>query len=84
MGAMKALAIELEEFWTLDGADWTRTLPDGRDITISPRPSIPTGWFNVIVGQRIIAEVDTLAEAVVAAGAIARNQLADQARTWAA
>ena len=85
MSAMKALATELEEFWTLTpNGVWSRILPDGRPITIAPRASAKRGWYQLIVDHRGIAEVDTLAEAIVAAGSIARNQLANEARTWAA
>ena len=83
MGVMKDLALELELYWEMAPVGWSRELPGGRTITISSYQRGRTGGYKLTVERKTVADVETLAEAIVAAGSIAREQLANQARTWA-
>jgi len=85
MGAMKELATELEIFWD-GGAEiggvttWSRELPDHRLAIIAD------GYdqTRLIVQGRTIGEYAGLAEAVHAAGQMARAILSAQMQEWAA
>lgn len=85
MGAMKELATELELHW--DGGTevggvttWSRELPDHRLAIIADG----YGHTTLIVGSRIVGEHAGLAEALHAAGQMARAILSAQMQEWAA
>lgn len=81
MGAMSELDIELEVYWRQAnvGCYWSRQLPDGREITISSGSQ----GYTIVVDRREVWRGESLPGAIVAAGRIAREQLADMARMWA-
>ncbi|MGB8404545.1 MAG: hypothetical protein WCE30_10835 [Mycobacterium sp.] len=84
MGYMKAIASELESYW--DGGDehggytvWSRELPD-RNLAIIAEGY---GTARLIVSHETIGQYQTVAEAVLDAGPIARAILSAQMTGWA-
>lgn len=86
MGVMKDFAIELEYYWragTIDGY-WSRRLPDGNEIAIV---TLEGGEVWLVVDGRDAyktIQCGGVTDALIKAGAIAQEQLAGMARTWAA
>lgn len=76
---MSDIATELDTYWTHTTGmqSWVRQMPNGRTAIIYPAPH-----RLVVSGIGEVWSGDDLAGAVVAAGAMARAQLAEQMRTW--
>lgn len=86
MGAMKALATELELHWDTSGdlgagQTWSRTLPD-RTLAI-----IIIGYCGktrLFINSAQVGEYDSPADALVAVGRTAQAQLSAQMAEWSA
>ena len=85
MGAMKELATELKLYWDEAGdvshfKRWSRYLPNGELAVI-----VADEYAYLFVDSGMIGSGPfSLAEALHAAGEIARQQLAHEAEAWAA
>ncbi|AEK09584.1 hypothetical protein LITTLEE_207 [Mycobacterium phage LittleE] len=86
MGAMKALATELQHWEPWDQPEalheyWTRYLPDGELAVLG---SDNYGRTHLWVGEDYRGEFPTLMLALRAVGEIAKGQLEYEMRTWVA
>lgn len=82
MGAMSDIATELECHWRASAIEgrYDRLMPNGSSVVIWPPDREGLPW-ELRIGAGC-SEFDSLAEAVVAAGKIAQEQLREQSLTW--
>lgn len=84
MSAMKDIATELELHWApFSYCGYRRVLPNGQNAVINTWSYGKDHGYSLTVDYKE-QKFSDLHEAVVAAGEIARQQLADMAREWAA
>ena len=87
MGAMKAIATELELHWHRDTVShfdsYTRTLPSGELAVILYGETMTGETAYLFVAGGMVNKFEGIAEAVNAAGDIARQQLGER-EGWAA
>ena len=83
VNAMSEIAteLELELYWRRWGySGYQRVLPAGQTVTVNKDPRY---WWVVSIDGVDRSSHGQLETAIAAAGRIAREQLADEARTWA-
>lgn len=87
MGAMKELAIELEQHWHRDTVShfdsYARTLPSGELAVILYGETMTGETAYLFVAGGMAGQFEHLHEALAAAGEVARQQLGER-EGWAA